>query len=62
MPNIASDSITRVCVRNLHTTRVGGSLAFADFHVTPPLGKSIVCYISRARRRSMWLREKYKGN
>jgi hypothetical protein len=53
MPNIASESMTRVCVRNLHITRVGGILAFADFHVTPPFGKSIVGEVSRARRRSM---------
>lgn len=53
MPNIASESMTRVCVRNLHITRVGGILPFADFHVTPPFGKSIVGEVSRARRRSM---------
>lgn len=42
MPAIASERITRVCVRNLHITLVGGSLALADFHVTPPLGKSMM--------------------
>jgi hypothetical protein len=40
-------------VRNLQITRVGGIRAFADFHVTPPFGKSIVGEVSRARRRSM---------
>jgi hypothetical protein len=53
MPIIASESMTRVCVRNLQITRVGGIRAFADFHVTPPFGKSIVGEVSRARRRSM---------
>lgn len=53
MPAIASESMTRVCVRNLHITRVGGSLAFADFQVTPPLGKSIMGVYYCARRRSM---------
>ena len=47
MPKIASESITRVCVRNLHTTRVGGSFACADFHVTPPFGSSIVARYAR---------------
>jgi hypothetical protein len=53
MPNIASESMTRVCVRNRHITRVGGILALADFHDTPPFGKSIVGEVSCARRRSM---------
>ena len=47
MPKIASESITRVCVRNLHTTRVGGSFACADFHVTPPFGSSILAEYPR---------------
>lgn len=61
MPKIASESITRVCVRNLHTTRVGGSFACADFHVTPPFGSSIFAGYPRqaalyvvVRRVSVW--------
>lgn len=42
IPNSAADSSTFVCVTTLHTARVGGNLAFADFQFTPPFGSSIL--------------------
>jgi hypothetical protein len=40
-PTNATDSKKRVRVRTTHIALTGGSLAFADFHVTPPLGSNI---------------------
>jgi hypothetical protein len=40
-PTSATDTRKRVRVRTTHIALKGGSLAFADFHVTPPLGRSI---------------------
>lgn len=47
MPISAAPSSTLVWATNLHTARVGGNLALADFHVTPPLGKSILDQLSQ---------------
>jgi len=41
IPASATQSKNRVRVRNTHIALVGGSWAFADFHVTPPLGRSM---------------------
>lgn len=40
-PTSATDTRKRVRVTTTHIALKGGSLAFADFHVTPPLGSSI---------------------
>ena len=40
-PASATHSKNRVRVRKTHIALVGGSCAFADFHVTPPLGRSM---------------------
>jgi hypothetical protein len=41
IPASATHSKNRVRVRKTHIALVGGSCAFADFHVTPPLGRSM---------------------
>lgn len=41
-PAKATNTRNLVLVRKCITARDGGSLDFADFHVTPPLGSSIV--------------------
>jgi hypothetical protein len=41
IPASATHSRNRVRVRKTHIALVGGSCAFADFHVTPPLGRSM---------------------
>jgi hypothetical protein len=41
MPSSATDIKNRVRVRTTHIALAGGSLALADFHVTPPLGSNI---------------------
>jgi hypothetical protein len=41
IPAKAKHSRNRVRVRNTHIALVGGRLAFADFHVTPPFGSNI---------------------
>jgi hypothetical protein len=41
IPVSATHSKNRVRVRKTHIALVGGSCAFADFHVTPPLGRSM---------------------
>jgi hypothetical protein len=41
IPANARHSKNRVRVKNTHIALVGGRFAFADFHVTPPLGRSM---------------------
>lgn len=41
IPANATHSKNRVRVRNTHIALVGGNCALADFHVTPPLGRSM---------------------
>lgn len=46
-PTIAIDTKKRVLVTSTKTALHGGSLALADFHVTPPLGRSMIPIIPR---------------
>ena len=42
IPATAIDRRTLVLVRKTHIALVGGSCAFADFQVMPPLGRSMI--------------------
>lgn len=43
-PAIATDTKKRVLVTSTRIALHGGNLALADFHVTPPLGRSILSF------------------
>lgn len=64
IPTTAMDNKTRVRVKNTHIALVGGSWAFADFQVMPPLGRSILRGLGVALDTTLTLRnsKQIKGN